>query len=188
MSRNPLFNMILDDSNDDQMEIISILAAMEEERVQKQRSSSSRRGSVVGRTLVNRDYIQGHERLFQDYFAHSPVYNAKLFRRRFRMNCSLFLRIQSEVEAHDPYFVQRRNCAGVLGLSSLQKITVALRMLAYGHLTLQVANYFDVNQKPRRNRPNEISYLKLTATDLRLGLPGSQSLERDPEHCLLSLG
>ena len=48
------------------------------------------------------------------------------------MKHSLFLLIQSKVEAHDSYFVQKRNSAKKLGLSSLQKITVALRMLAYG--------------------------------------------------------
>ncbi|KAK9225948.1 hypothetical protein WN943_010993 [Citrus x changshan-huyou] len=37
-----------------------------------------------------------------------------------------------KVEQHDSYFVQKRNCAGVLGLSSLQKISAAIRMLAYG--------------------------------------------------------
>uniref|UniRef100_A0A2N9ILN1 Uncharacterized protein n=1 Tax=Fagus sylvatica TaxID=28930 RepID=A0A2N9ILN1_FAGSY len=31
-----------------------------------------------------------------------------------------------------PYFVQRRNAAGRLGLSSFQKMTTAIRMLAYG--------------------------------------------------------
>jgi hypothetical protein len=39
--------------------------------------------------------------------------------------------ILSVVEVHEPYFVQRRYNAGRLGLTSLQKITVALRMLAY---------------------------------------------------------
>jgi len=36
------------------------------------------------------------------------------------------------VEAHDDYFVQKRNAAGKLGLSCLQKVTAAFRMLAYG--------------------------------------------------------
>ena len=47
------------------------------------------------------------------------------------MKRSLFLLIQSKVEAHDSYFVQKRNSAKKLGLSSLQKITATLRMLAY---------------------------------------------------------
>ena len=48
------------------------------------------------------------------------------------MKHSLFLCIQSAIEVHESYFVQKRNSAGVLGLSSLQKMTAALRMLAYG--------------------------------------------------------
>ena len=48
------------------------------------------------------------------------------------MRRPLFLRILNAVEAHDPYFVQRRNAAGTLGFSSIQKVTSALRMLAYG--------------------------------------------------------
>ena len=48
------------------------------------------------------------------------------------MSRSLFLRIKSILEATEPYFVQRRNAVGRLGLSSFQKMTVAIRMLAYG--------------------------------------------------------
>ena len=44
----------------------------------------------------------------------------------------LFLRIISKVEAHEPYFTQKRNAAKKLGLSPLQKMITALRMLAYG--------------------------------------------------------
>ena len=48
------------------------------------------------------------------------------------MRRSLFLRILSKVEAHEPYFTQKRNAAKKLGLSPLQKMTAAVRMLAYG--------------------------------------------------------
>jgi len=36
------------------------------------------------------------------------------------------------VEEHDEYFVQKRNAAGTLGLSCLQKVVAAFRLLAYG--------------------------------------------------------
>jgi len=36
------------------------------------------------------------------------------------------------VEAHDEYFVQKRNTTNILGLSCFQKITAAFRMLCYG--------------------------------------------------------
>ncbi|KAF5468688.1 hypothetical protein F2P56_012825 [Juglans regia] len=69
---------------------------------------SRHRGNRRRRKFIRRDHIQGHERLFRDYFAENPV------------------------EAYEPYFVQRSDNAGRLGLSSMQKITAALRMLAYG--------------------------------------------------------
>ncbi|XP_030931209.1 uncharacterized protein LOC115957123 [Quercus lobata] len=108
---------LLDDSDED--EIIEELV-MEASQPKRRRRS------------IQRNHLVGHERLFLDYFALTPVYPPTLFRRRFRMKRSLFLRIQSQVEAHDSYFVQKRNSANKLGLSSLQKITAALRMLAYG--------------------------------------------------------
>jgi len=36
------------------------------------------------------------------------------------------------VEAHDEYFIQKRNATNVLGLSCFQKVTAAMRMLSYG--------------------------------------------------------
>ena len=48
------------------------------------------------------------------------------------MRRHVFLRIMKAVEEHDDYFVQKKNAAGVLGLSCLQKVVAAFRMLAYG--------------------------------------------------------
>ncbi|XP_076942235.1 uncharacterized protein LOC143612049 [Bidens hawaiensis] len=84
------------------------------------------------RRFIRRNHIQGHQRLYRDYFAENPIYPADLFRRRFRMRRPLFLRILNEVVTHEPYFVQRRDNVGRLGLSSMQKITAALRIMAYG--------------------------------------------------------
>ena len=47
------------------------------------------------------------------------------------MRRPVFLRIMKPVEEHDEYFVQKRNAAGVQGLSCLQKVVAAFRMLAY---------------------------------------------------------
>ncbi|GLT54878.1 hypothetical protein SLA2020_280400 [Shorea laevis] len=79
-----------------------------------------------------RDRLQARKDLFRDYFAERPIYHHKYFRMKFRMSRLLFRRIQHVVEAHDVYFVQRRDGSRRLGFSSLQKITTALRMLAYG--------------------------------------------------------
>ncbi|XP_038695425.1 uncharacterized protein LOC119992703 [Tripterygium wilfordii] len=116
-------------SSEDEFEDLLFL---EYERKRFERGSTSRTGSHRQRSVINRNRLQGHERIFNDYFAKSPVYNDAMFRRRFRMNRALFLRIQSAIEMHEPYFQQRRDAAGRLGLSSLQKITAALRILSSG--------------------------------------------------------
>ena len=48
------------------------------------------------------------------------------------MRRDLFIHIHYAVIAHDTYFIQKRNAAGSLGLSSLQKMTATIRMFAYG--------------------------------------------------------
>ena len=89
-------------------------------------------GSTIGRRTFQRGHLQGDQQLQADYFAEDATYSDDMFRRRFRMHRSLFLRILNAVTQYDQYFVQRRNAAGQLGFSPYQKMTAALRMLAYG--------------------------------------------------------
>ena len=103
------------------------------------------RGSVPGHKRVNRDRVEGHERLYRDYFATPCVYES-FFRRRFRMSRPLFLRIVNEVEQYNPYFIQRTYAIGVLGFSSIQKITIAYRILAYGTPTDSVDEYIRIGE------------------------------------------
>ncbi|KAG5549109.1 hypothetical protein RHGRI_014472 [Rhododendron griersonianum] len=128
MAPNQLLNLIMNDSEfsdpDDELEIFQAVAMYESERD----SSSSRNRH----TLINRNTFGAQNRLFDDYFVESPVFPLHYFQRRFQMSHSLFLRIHNAVKAHEPYFIEKRNVAGKLGLSSLQKMTIAFRMLAYG--------------------------------------------------------
>ena len=91
-----------------------------------------RRGSVMGRVCIPRNRALGHEKLMEDYFAEVPTYPPRLFRRRFRMRRSLFETIVRDCEANCDYFKQRRNAAQVLGFSPFQKISAAMRVIAYG--------------------------------------------------------
>ena len=135
--------------------------------------------------------MAGHERLYLDYFANSLVYQEKVFRRRFRMSRSLFLNIISKVKTHDLYFVQNRNGGKKLGLSSLQKITVKLRMLAYGvtgdfmdeyvrigettalqSLEKFVIAMIDIFSEEYLGKPNNEDIATLLAHDKRRGFSG----------------
>ncbi|KAF8408724.1 hypothetical protein HHK36_004789 [Tetracentron sinense] len=85
------------------------------------------------------------------------------------MQRSLFLHIQSTVEAHDPYFVQKTNVVGTLDLSSLQKITTAMRMLAYGVVADYVNEYVRIGESTAIERShNDINVLERSSvfTDL----------------------
>ncbi|XP_021840654.2 uncharacterized protein [Spinacia oleracea] len=81
---------------------------------------------------ANRNREEGHNFLFNDYIAKNPVYPDKQFRRRFRMGIPLFCRIMNKVVENDVFLQQRRNVAGKLGLSGLQKCTATIRILTYG--------------------------------------------------------
>ncbi|XP_057796931.1 uncharacterized protein LOC131012963 [Salvia miltiorrhiza] len=100
--------------------------------IENQNATTIHRGSVPGRRMIHRDREVAAQRLFNDYFSENPTFNEGMFRRRFRMSRSLFHRIVDAVKNHNSYFQQGRDCTGRLGLSTLQKITAAFRILAYG--------------------------------------------------------
>jgi hypothetical protein len=50
------------------------------------------------------------------------------------------------VEQHDDYFMQKRNAAGVLGLSCPQKVVAAFRMLAYRVPTDALDEYIRIGE------------------------------------------
>jgi hypothetical protein len=99
-------------------------------------------GSVFGHEVINREREKFHEILMNDYFVENPVFGESKFRRRFRMNRSLFLRIMDDLKASNKYFMQRRDATGKLGFSSHQKIGAAIQLLAYGFATDAVDQYF----------------------------------------------
>ena len=146
MAHHPVMKMILHDSDsDDEWEMVTT-CAIEMNKLNSEESSGVRRDSIQGHSIILRNRVQGHERLYRDYFAEPPIYPLNLFRRRFRMNRTLFLRILFMVENYDPYFVQTKNVVGIIGLSSLQKMTAVIRMLAYGVATDVVDDYVRIGK------------------------------------------
>jgi hypothetical protein len=57
------------------------------------------------------------------------------------MRQTLFLQILESVYAHDPYFLHKQHALGNIGLSSIQKCTVALHILAY-RITLDIVEEY----------------------------------------------
>ncbi|XP_068331610.1 uncharacterized protein [Pyrus communis] len=67
-----------------------------------------------------------------NYFNPNSVYTEEDFRRSFQMRCHVFERVLRDVQQVNSYFRQKRDRAGCPGFSPHQKVTVALRMMAYG--------------------------------------------------------
>jgi hypothetical protein len=89
--------------------------------------------NVEGQSREDRaTYHVTSQAVISAYFSDSPVYTDELFCWQFRMHRSLFLRIVHDIEAHDRYFAQKKDAVGKPGLHPFQKITLAIRMLAYG--------------------------------------------------------
>ncbi|XP_048618668.1 uncharacterized protein LOC111208289 isoform X1 [Brassica napus] len=100
---------------------------------------------------IERNWEEGDQRLWNDYFSENPTYPENLFRRRFRMNKSLFMRIVDRLSNEVEYFREKKDALGRRSLSALQKCTAAIRVLAYG----SAADAVD-------------EYLRLSATSARL--------------------
>jgi hypothetical protein len=67
--------------------------------------------------------------IYADYFTDDPLHDNVVFRRRFRMSRKLFLKVVENLREID-YFKLKRDDVDELGFSTIQKCTVALRMLA----------------------------------------------------------
>ncbi|XP_024004398.1 uncharacterized protein LOC112081857 [Eutrema salsugineum] len=107
---------------DQTFENLSIAFGVEEETINPRKR----------RAYIERNREEGHNRLWNDYFAENSTSPANLFRRRFRMNKPLFMHIVERLSTEIPYFQQRNDGSGRPGLSALQKCSAAIRLLAYG--------------------------------------------------------
>ncbi|XP_068323241.1 uncharacterized protein [Pyrus communis] len=75
-----------------------------------------------------------HANLMNNYLNPNLVYIEEDFRRLFRMRRHVFKRLLHDVQQVNPYFRQKRDRVGRLDFSPHQKVTIALRMMAYGSL------------------------------------------------------
>ncbi|XP_021823254.1 uncharacterized protein LOC110764561 [Prunus avium] len=134
-------------------QIFMVVALFDEE-------NQSSRGSHEGRAPnVDRHRHSRSKNLMEDYFIPTSLYSDVHFRGRYRMQQHLF----NDICNYDEYFVQKRNCAGVLGLLPEQKFTAAIRMLAYVE-TLYTRDYL------RKPTPRDLQRLLQKAK--ARGFPG----------------
>ncbi|KAJ0565918.1 putative harbinger transposase-derived protein [Helianthus annuus] len=122
-----------------------ILIEEEEEDEEEEVSSES---VITRRIRVNRDRQGAHEKLVNDYFSDAPLYNAGIFRRRFRMSRRrLFTRIDDDLAGLDPFFTQRPDARNYEGFTTLQKCIAAICQLAYGTVADALDEYLQMSAR-----------------------------------------
>lgn len=127
------------DLSDDDLELLFA--------IKRRKTTPIQRGSRPGRSAnILREFENAHDTLMRCYFNENALYSHELFRRRYRMSSSLFERIKNGVERVDPYFHQKPDACGRMGISSTVKITLALRLLAYGSASDQYDEFLQVSE------------------------------------------
>jgi hypothetical protein len=118
--------------------IRTVMSAVNEAGISDDSSDAPRRGGSVPGRAPNRDraLLQGAIEIDKDYFNRLNLVTVPRlepeFERRYRMPRSLYEKVRAGVLEVDPYFSRRPDAAGVMGASTDQKITAAMRQLAFG--------------------------------------------------------
>uniref|UniRef100_A0A0D3E394 Nuclease HARBI1 n=1 Tax=Brassica oleracea var. oleracea TaxID=109376 RepID=A0A0D3E394_BRAOL len=120
--------------------VLNVIGDQQEERRRRKK-----------RVYIERNREAGNIRLWNDYFSETPTYPDNLFRRRFRMNKPLFTKIVDRLSNEMEFFQQKQNGLGRLGLSTLQKCTAVIRVLAYGHAADAVDEYLQLGSTNTRS-------------------------------------
>nr|XP_017256407.1 PREDICTED: putative nuclease HARBI1 [Daucus carota subsp. sativus] len=187
-----IINEIMQAEEEETEAMMTMMGAVHLHRRRQRENRISRHGgSIMNHRVIDRNREDGHNRLYHDYFSDTPTYTETQFRRRFRMRRPLFLRIEEAITAHDTYFIQRIDAVGARGLSSLQKMTAAVRMLAYGTAADAVDDYVRIGESTAieslkrfvkavveifgpeyLRRPNDADVARLLAENEERGFPG----------------
>uniref|UniRef100_A0A0D3AS20 No apical meristem-associated C-terminal domain-containing protein n=1 Tax=Brassica oleracea var. oleracea TaxID=109376 RepID=A0A0D3AS20_BRAOL len=81
----------------------------------------------------------------------TPMYPENFFRRRFRMNKPLFMKIVHRLSTKVEFFREKQDALGRSSLSPLQKCIAAIRVLAYGSSADAVDEYLRLGETTARS-------------------------------------
>nr|XP_043616304.1 uncharacterized protein LOC122588251 [Erigeron canadensis] len=94
---------------------------------------TSSSNAVQNCRTIERQRKIGHQILLNDWFVDEPKYDDAYFRKKFRMEKNMFLKIVDDIEANFPYFRDGFDARGRDSFKPLQKVASAVRQLATGN-------------------------------------------------------
>ncbi|GKB48908.1 glutathione S-transferase T3-like protein [Tanacetum coccineum] len=155
-----------EERNTKKMYLSHLNALLAKDHVSPEEEDMKYQPSRARRVYCDREHEQREARLMADYFMDNPTFDEVIFRRRFRKRKHLFLRIVDAVTATDRYFHQRPDATGRQSLSSLQKCTGAMRVLAYGMSFDVVDEYLRISGVVTRK--SLISFVQGSCNDINV--------------------
>ena len=90
--------------------------------------------------------MQGHERFFHDYFADYQCIIPMYFEGSFEWVILFFYVSIQELKLMNHTLFKKRNATKMLGFSSLQKMTITIKMHAYGVTTDLIDEYLRIEK------------------------------------------
>lgn len=132
-SDEEMFQAQLDMYDDQLANITACAMAAYRRHTQRSERRPIHGGTSQPRRYIPRDRQLGHGLIMSNYFDPGARYTEEMFRRRYRMKKSLFLKIMQDVCNKDVYFQQRQDATGRWGCTPEQKLTSVMRMLSAGY-------------------------------------------------------
>ena len=109
-----------DDCNDTTQLVMDLLETIEEEQ---KPGRGSRPGKMPNR---ERDFDWVAQRLHRQYLCDSPLYDADMFRRRYRVSREIYKRVHDVVIGHDDYFKKKHSRREAVSYTHLTLPTILL--------------------------------------------------------------
>ena len=104
------------------------------------------------RGYIERFRERAQQNLMNDYFREeNPRFPAHVFRERFRMNRSLFVKIVGDIEANFEWFQEGEDARGRRSFTALQKCTSVIRQLATGGPPDRYDDYLNMARRTSGN-------------------------------------
>nr|XP_043625537.1 protein ALP1-like [Erigeron canadensis] len=130
---------------------------------------------VQHRRYVNREREVGDQILLNDWFVDEPKYDDAYFRKKFRMEKTIFLKIVDDIQANFPYFQEGFDARRRRSFGTTQKVCLAVRQLATGNQPDEYDEYLHMAARTGRGSLDHFC-------DAIIKLYGREYLRRPTQH------
>ena len=123
--------------------------ALGAERQLENLSLNEEQGNIRIRLASWWDWERARAAVQLDYMGPTPIFNDKQFERVFRITRNMAQFLYFEVGNRNPFFTQRRDASGKLGICPQSKFLMGIKQIAYGCSCSAFQDYFQMKKDHR---------------------------------------